>query len=157
MTIWWKIGEVAVAAAAFFIGGYKYAAALYEEDIASMIVDYERRAKTVQENANAKLLSEREKNAQTTSELVAQIEDLSVRSREYAVRVDRLQRDLAARAKVSASDSGACKSCEQRFAKCARLLSKGVGLAGEGSELAERIAIRKDALAEFVNVKNGDF
>ena len=81
MSVWWKIGAVAVAAAAFFMGGYKYAAALYEEDIASMIADYERRAKTVQENANAKLLSEREKNAQTTSELVAQIEDLSVRSR----------------------------------------------------------------------------
>lgn len=157
MSIWVKIGAVAVAAAAFFMGGYKYAAALYEEDIASMTADYERRAKTVQEKANEKLLSEREKNAQATSELVARIEDLSVRGRESAVRADRLQRELAARAKVSASDSSACKSCEQRFARCARLLSEGVGLAGEGSQLAERIAIRKDALAKLMNVKNGDF
>ena len=36
MSTWIKIGAVAIAAAAFFIGGYKYAAALYSEDIAQM-------------------------------------------------------------------------------------------------------------------------
>lgn len=149
MMIWWKIGAVAVAAAAFFMGGYKYAAALYEEDIASMIADYERRAKTVQENANAKLLSEREKNAQATSELVARIEDLSVRSRESAVRVERLQRELTNRAKVSRTESSSCRDCEERSARCAELLSEGIGLAREGGELSERIAVKKDAVVRL--------
>lgn len=151
MSVWWKIGAVAVAAAAFFMGGYKYAAALYEEDIASMIADYERRAKTVQENANAKLLSEREKNAQTTSELVAQIEDLSVRSREYAVRVDRLQRDLAARSKVSRAESDPCRACKERCSKCEELLSEGIGLVQEGRELSESISVRKDAIVKYLS------
>lgn len=151
MSVWWKIGAVAVAAAAFFMGGYKYAAALYEKDIASMIADYERRAKTVQENANAKLLSEREKNAQTTSELVAQIEDLSVRSREYAVRVDRLQRDLAARSKVSRAESDPCRACKERCSKCEELLSEGIGLVQEGRELSESISVRKDAIVKYLS------
>ena len=155
--IWLKGAAVAFVVAAIFLAGYWFAAQGYKREIADMMADYERRSKAAQEEANAKLLSEREKNAQVTSELVARLEDLSVRGRESAVRADRLQRELAARAKVSASDSSTCKSCEQRFARCARLLSEGVGLAGEGSELAERIAIRKDALAKLMNVKNGDF
>lgn len=115
------------------------------------IADYERRAKTVQENANAKLLSEREKNAQTTSELVAQIEDLSVRSREYAVRVDRLQRDLAARSKVSRAESDPCRACKERCSKCEELLSEGIGLVQEGRELSESISVRKDAIVKYLS------
>lgn len=157
LTVWGKVAAVVGAAAVCFLGGYWVASQVYKREIQEMISDYERRSRVAQEEQNAKLLAEREKNAKTTSELLEKLNDFSVRQRNAAATADRLQRDLAARAKVSASDSGACKSCEQRFAKCARLLSEGVGLAGEGSELAERIAIRKDALAEFVNVKNGDF
>lgn len=146
---WLKGAAVAFVVAAIFLAGYWFAAQGYKREIADMMADYERRSKAAQEEANAKLLSEREKNAQATSELVARIEDLSVRSRESAVRVERLQRELTNRAKVSRTESGSCRDCEERFARCADLLSEGVGLAREGGELSERIAVKKDAVVRL--------
>lgn len=150
---WLKGAAVAFVVAAIFLAGYWFAAQGYKREIADMMADYERRSKAAQEEANAKLLSEREKNAQATSELVARIEDLSVRSRESAVRVERLQRELANRAKVSRTESGSCRDCEERSARCAELLAEGIGLADEGRGLAERIAIRKDSLVNFRETK----
>lgn len=128
-----------------FFSGYKYAASIYEAEMAEMISDYERRARDSVEEINKVLADERTKNAENTSKLLAQIDDLERRRLDSAVRVDRLQRELANRAKVSASESDPCRDCEKRLAGCSELLAEGIGLADEGRRLAERIAIRKDA------------
>lgn len=128
-----------------FFSGYKYAASIYEAEMAEMISDYERRARDSVEEINKVLADERTKNAENTSKLLAQIDDLERRRLDSAVRVDRLQRELANRAKVSASESDPCRDCEKRLARCSELLAEGVGLADEGRGLAERIALRKDA------------
>lgn len=144
-----KIFGCVVGVLVVFFSGYKYAASIYEAEMAEMISDYERRALDSAEEINQVLSKERAKNAETTSQLLAQIDDLERRSRDSAVRVDRLQRELADRAKVSASESGSCGACEKRLARCSGLLAEGVGLADEGRGLAERIAIRKDSSVKF--------
>lgn len=128
-----------------FFSGYKYAASIYEAEMAEMISDYERRARDSVEEINKVLADERTKNAENTSKLLAQIDDLERRRLDSAVRVDRLQRELANRAKVPAANADTCGACEKRLAGCSELLAEGIGLADEGRRLAERIAIRKDA------------
>lgn len=128
-----------------FFSGYKYAASIYEAEMAEMVSDYERRARNSVEEINRILAEERTKNAENTSKLLAQIDDLERRGRDSAVRVDRLQRQLASRAKVPATHPDSCGDCEKRLAGCSELLSEGIGLADEGRRLAERIAVRKDA------------
>ena len=153
LTVWGKVSAVVGAAAVCFVGGYWVAAQVYKREIADMVSDYERRSKVAQEEQNAKLLAEREKNAKTTSELLEKLNDLSVRQRNASAIADRLQRELANRAKVSRSESGSCRDCEERSARCAELLAEGIGLADEGRGLAERIAIRKDSLVNFRETK----
>ena len=128
-----------------FFSGYRYAASIYEAEMAEMVSDYERRARNSVEEINRILAEERTKNAENTSKLLAQIDDLERRGRDSAVRVDRLQRQLASRAKVPAANADTCGACEKRLAGCSELLAEGIGLADEGRRLAERIAIRKDA------------
>lgn len=128
-----------------FFSGYKYAASIYEAEMAEMISDYERRARDSVEEINKVLADERTKNAENTSKLLAQIDDLERRSRDSAVRVDRMRRELASRAKVPTPHPDSCGACEKRLAGCSELLAEGIGLADEGRGLAERIAIRKDA------------
>lgn len=149
LTVWGKVAAVVGAAAVCFVGGYWVSAQVYKREIADMVADYERRSKAAQEEQNAKLLAEREKNAKTTSELLEKLNELSVRQRNAAATADRLQRELANRAKVSRTESGSCRDCEERSARCAELLAEGVGLAQEGGGLAERIAIRKDAAVKM--------
>lgn len=149
LTVWGKAAAVVGAAAVCFVGGYWVSAQVYKREIADMVADYERRSKAAQEEQNAKLLAEREKNAKTTSELLEKLNELSVRQRNAAATADRLQRELANRAKVSRTESGSCRDCEERSARCAELLAEGVGLAQEGGGLAERIAIRKDAAVKM--------
>lgn len=128
-----------------FFSGYRYAASIYEAEMAEMVSDYERRTRNSVEEINRILAEERTKNAENTSKLLAQIDDLERRGRDSAVRVDRLQRQLASRAKVPAANADTCGACEKRLAGCSELLAEGIGLADEGRRLAERIAIRKDA------------
>lgn len=155
LTVWGKVAAVVGAAAVCFVGGYWVAAQVYKREIQEMISDYERRSKVAQEEQNAKLLAEREKNAKTTSELLEKLNDFSVRQRNASATADRLQRELANRAKVSGAKSSSCADCEKRFARCSELLSEGIGLAQEGGDLAERIAIRKDAVVSFGYEKKG--
>lgn len=140
-----KIFGCVVGVLVVFFSGYKYAASIYEAEMAEMISDYERRARDSVEEINQILADERTKNAENTSKLLAQIDDLERRRIDSAVRVDRLQRELASRAKVPATNTDTCGNCEKRLAGCAELLAEGIGLADEGRRLAERIAIRKDA------------
>jgi hypothetical protein len=128
-----------------FFSGYRYAASIYEAEMAEMVADYERQARSSVEEINRILADEREKNAENTSKLLAQIDDLERRSRDSAVRVDRMRRELASRAKVPTPHPDSCGDCEKRLAGCSELLSEGIGLADEGRRLAERIAVRKDA------------
>ncbi len=108
---------------ALFVGGYRYAAAIYGEDIAELREDYASRAQQLEEKY-------REKERATAQSLVDAWE----------------VRDAAlARASDLSGDFE-----RERLARCSGLVVRGAELVKRGVELSERTAIDKDALTKIV-------
>lgn len=137
---------VLVASAAFFVGGYQYAAALYGEDIAELREDYATRAQQLEEKY-------REKERATAQSLVDAWEE-----RDAALaRVDDLTGDVergrkqadAARRRLSGAGPDSCKSCREQLARCSGIVVRGAELVKRGVELSERAAIDKDAVVKM--------
>ena len=128
-----------------FVSGYRYAAALYGEDIAALREDYATRAQGLE----AKY---REKERGYAQSLV----DAWEARDEALARVDDLGADLervrkqsdAARRRLSAA--GTCKSEREQLARCADLVERGTELVRRGVELSERTAIDKDSVVQLV-------
>lgn len=130
-----------------FVSGYRYAAALYGEDIAALREDYATRAQGLE----AKY---REKERGYAQSLV----DAWEARDEALARVDDLGADLervrkqsdAARRRLSAAGAGTCKSEREQLARCADLVERGTELVRRGVELSERTAIDKDSVVQLV-------
>ena len=151
MNTWIKIGAVAIAAAAFFLGGYRFAAALYQADIDEM--------KAAHAMALAKKEKEARANERKQSEALSQAwEEVEKRKAELAesradsgsLRLElervRVQSDRY-RKRLSAAGPSSCKHFAERLDHCIGLLEEGSGLAAEGAELSQRVAGKHDALA----------
>lgn len=131
-----------------FVSGYRYAAALYGEDIAALREDYATRAQSLE----AKY---REKERGYAQSLV----DAWEARDEALARVDDLGADLervrkqsdAARRRLSAVTAGSCDAEREQLARCAGLLERGAELVRRGVDLSERTAIDKDALTKIVS------
>lgn len=139
---------VLVASAAFFVGGYQYAAALYGADIAALREDYATRAQSLE-------VKYREKERTYAQSLVDAWE-----ARDKALaRVDDLGADLErvrkqaadARSRLSAASAGTCDAERKQLARCADLVERGAELVRRGVDLSERTAIDKDAMAIIVS------
>lgn len=138
---------VLVASAAFFVGGYQYAAALYGADIAALREDYATRAQSLE-------VKYREKERTYAQSLVDAWE-----ARDKALaRVDDLGADLErvrkqaadARSRLSATGAGTCDAERKQLARCADLVERGAELVRRGVELSERTAIDKDSVVQLV-------
>lgn len=153
MSTWIKIGAVAVAAAALFLGGYRFAAALYQADIDAMKADH------------ALALAEKEKehraNERKQSEALSQAwDEVEKRKAELAesradsgsLRLElervRVQSD-SYRKRLSAAGSSSCKHFAERLDRCVGLLYEGSGLASEGAELSQGLSGKHDTLARI--------
>lgn len=151
MSTWIKIGAVAVAVAAVFFGGYRFAAALYQADIDEL------------KASHAMALAEKEKehraNERKQSEALSQAwDEVEKRKAELAesradsgsLRIElervRVQSD-SYRKRLSEARASACKHFAVRLERCVGLLEEGSGLAAEGAELSQRVAGKHDALA----------
>lgn len=143
-----KIVAVLVVGAAFFVGGYQYAAALYGADIAALREDYATRAQALEAKYREK---ERVQYQSLVEAWQARDEALSL--------VDALNGDIdrvrgeaaAAKRRLSANSAVACKSEREQLARCADLLERGTELVRRGVELSERTAIDKDAVVKIVS------
>lgn len=153
MSTWIKIGAVAIAAAALFLGGYRFAAALYQSDIDAMKADH------------ALALAEKEKenraNERKQSEALSQAwDEVERRKAELAesradsgsLRLElervRVQSD-SYRKRLSAASASSCKHFAVRLDRCVGLLSEGTGLAAEGADISQRVAGKHDALVRM--------
>lgn len=143
-----KNGLVLIIAVCAFFGGYRYAAALYGQDIAELREDYAARAQSLE-------IKYREKERTYAQSLVDAWE-----ARDKALaRVDDLSGDLdrvrleadAARRRLSGAAGGACNAEREQLARCADLLDRGADLVRRGVDLSERVAIDKDAIAKIVS------
>jgi hypothetical protein len=142
-----KNGLVLIIAVCAFFGGYRYAAALYGQDIAELREDYAARAQSLE-------IKYREKERTYAQSLVdaweardkalARVDDLTGD-------VERVRKQSAdARRRLSAAGAGTCKSCREQLARCAVLVERGTELVRRGVELSERTAIDKDSVVQLV-------
>lgn len=153
MSTWIKIGAVAIAAAALFLGGYRFAAALYQSDIDAMKADH---ALALAEKEKENRAHEREQSealAQAWEEVERQKADLAQsRADSGSLRLElervRVQSDHY-RKRLSAASASSCKHFAERLDRCVGLLSEGSGLASEGAELSQRLSGKHDALARI--------
>lgn len=133
---------------ALFVGGYRYAAAIYGEDIAELREDYASRAQQLEEKY-------REKERATAQSLVDAWEarDAALaRASDLSGDLDRVRLEAdAARRRLSAVTAGSCDAERKQLARCADLVERGAELVRRGVELSERTAIDKDAIAKIVS------
>lgn len=143
---WFKYLGAAFAAAAFFIGGYKYAAALYEADIADMQAQHAMAMKEKTDEYRAKEKTQAQQLADAWDELErARAESVSLHDDVDRVRVEAAHY----RAELSRANSDSCTPFRKRLARCTDLLAEGASLSSEGAGLAERVAARKDAVVKI--------
>ena len=151
MSTWIKIGAVAIAAAALFLGGYRFAAALYQSDIDELKAAHamalakkekENRANERKQNeALAQAWEEVERRKAELAESRADSSSLRLELERVRVESDRYRKRL------SATGANACKHFAVRLDRCVGLLEEGAGLSSEGAEISQRVAGKHDALA----------
>lgn len=131
---------------ALFVGGYRYAAAIYGEDIAELREDYASRAQQLEEKY-------REKERATAQSLVDAWEarDAALaRASDLSGDLDRVRLEAdAARRRLSGAGPNSCKSCREQLARCSGIVVRGAELVKRGVELSERAAIDKDAVVKM--------
>ena len=136
VSVWMKVGAVAVGAVACFLGGYQVAAALYGRDIAQLREDYATRAQMLEEEY-------RGKEALARQSLIAAWEERDAAHREADRRVadlDALARGLrdenaALRREMSRAPGDPCAPCGRALSECTRLLDESAGLLTEGAKV----------------------
>lgn len=153
MSTWIKIGAVAIAAAALFLGGYRFAAALYQADIDELKASH---AMALAEKEKENRANERKQNEALSAaweEVERQKADLAEsRADSGSLRIElervRVESD-SYRKRLSATGASSCKHFAERLDRCVGLLSEGTGLAAEGAEISQRVAGKHDALVRM--------
>lgn len=143
----WKYGAVLAMSAAFFFAGYRYAAAIYGEDIAALREDYASRSLAIEEKY-------REKERDATQALVSAWEERDkalARVDALNVDVDRVRREAdAARRRLSSASAATCQSERKQLERCTELVERGSDLLRRSVTLSERVAIDKDAIVSVL-------
>ena len=131
---------------ALFVGGYRYAAAIYGEDIAELREDYATRAQSLE-------IKYREKERNYAQSLVEawEVRDAALaRASDLSGDLDRVRLEAdAARRRLSGAGAGTCKLEREQLARCADLVERGAELVRRGVDLSERTAIDKDAVVKI--------
>lgn len=153
MPTWLKIGAVAIAAAALFFGGYRYAAALYQADIDELKASH---AMALAEKEKENRANERKKNEALSAaweEVERQKEELAesrADSGSLRIELERVRVESNRyRKRLSAAGTNSCKHFAERLDRCVGLLEEGAGLSSEGASLSQRVAGKHDALARL--------
>ena len=153
MTTWIKIGAAVFAVAALFLGGYRFAAALYQADIDEL--------KATHAMALAKKEKENRANERRQADALARAwEEVEKRKAELAesradsgnlrIELERV-RNLADnyRARLSRAGTDSCKHFAKRLSSCVGLLEEGSSLSEEGASLSQRVSGKQEALARL--------
>lgn len=133
---------------ALFVGGYRYAAAIYGQDIAALREDYATRAQKLEE-------SYREREALSAAKIRAAWEERDIalaRANDLATDLDRVRSEsAAARRRLSATAEGPCKPCEEQLARSTGIVERGAVLLQRCVRLSQRVAIDKDAVVKIAD------
>lgn len=143
---WFKWAGAALAAVAIFVSGYKYAAAIYEADIADMQTQHALAMKEKTDEYRAKEQNQAQQLADAWDALErARAESVDLRADVARVR-DEADRY---RAELSRADADSCTPVRKRLASCVGLLEEGAELSEEGASLSQRVSGKQEALARL--------
>ena len=143
-----KIAGAVLTVLLAFGGGYRYAAALYGEDIAALREDYAEQARILEEKYRAT----EQKQTQVLVAAWQERDAALARADRLSGDVERVRKQAAdARRRLSAVGSDTCDAERKQLARCADLLERGTELVRRGVELSERTAIDKDAVVKIVS------
>lgn len=143
-----KIAGAVLTVLLAFGGGYRYAAALYGEDIAALREDYAEQARILEEKYRAT----EQKQTQVLVAAWQERDAALARADRLSGDVERVRKQAAdAKRRLSAAAGGACDAEREQLARCADLLERGSELVRRGVELSERTAIDKDAVVKIVS------
>ena len=145
-----KISAVVFAAAVFFFGGYRFAAALYQSDLDELKAAHALALAEKQKEISANERKQNEALSQAWDELErrkAELAESRADSGSLRLELERV-RQLAERhrAGLSSARANPCKHFEERLDRCVGLLNEGAGLAAEGAELSQRASAKHDAV-----------
>lgn len=151
MSTWIKIGAVVFVAAALFLGGYRFAAALYQADIDEMKASHALALVEKEKEARANERKQSEALSQAWEEVERQKADLAesrADSGNLRIELERV-RQLADRylKRLSAAGASSCKHFAERLDRCVGLLEEGASLSSEGAGLSQRVSGKHDTLA----------
>lgn len=131
-----------------FVSGYRYAAALYGEDISALREDYATRAQGLE----AKYREKERGYAQSLVDAWEARDEALARVDDLGADLERVRKQAAdARRRLSGAGPDSCKSCREQLARCSGIVVRGAELVKRGVELSERAAIDKDALTKIVS------
>lgn len=153
MSTWIKIGAVAIAAAVVFLGGYRFAAALYQADIDELKASHAMALAEKEKENRAYERKQSEALAQAWEEVERQKAELAesrADSGSLRLELERV-RQLADRyrKRLPAAGASTCKHFAERLERCVGLLEEGAGLSSEGAEISQRVSGKHDALARL--------
>ena len=143
---WVKSVGCAVAVLLIFGAGYKYASAIYKEEIAQIRAEHALATKELTDEYRAKEQSQ----AQQLADAWDQLERARTESVDLRSDVERV-RELADnyRSRLSAAGSDSCDAIRERLAGCTKLLEEGAKLSSEGAGLLGKVAAKKDAVVKI--------
>lgn len=146
VSTWLKAGVTALFVALAFFSGYRYAAALYEADIAELIAEH---AKNSKELTNDYRRKERE-SAKKLVEAWNALERARAESADLRVDVDRVRNQATAlERKLSRANAASCASERKLLAGCTGLLARGADLVERCENVARDSASKHDAVVEL--------
>lgn len=153
MSLWVKIGAVAFAAAALFLGGYRFSAALYQSDIDELKAAHALALAEKQKEISANERKQNEALSQAWDELErrkAELAESRADAGSLRVELERV-RQLAERHRsgMSSASANPCKHFEERLDRCVGLLEEGAELSAESAELSQRVSARHDAVVKI--------
>lgn len=145
---WIKYLGAALAAAALFVSGYKYAAALYEADIADLQAQHALAMKDKTDEYRAKEQSQAQQLADAWDALErARAESVNLRGDVDRVRneADRYLSRLS-----SADRKSSSSSYQTQVFTCTRLLKESAELLEEGGRMAQEFAIGGETVVRLL-------
>lgn len=145
---WLKYLGAALAAAALFVSGYKYAAALYEADIADMQAKHALALKDKTDEYRAKEQNQAKQLADAWDQLErARAESVDLRADVERVRneADRYLSRLS-----SADRKSSSSSYQTQVFTCTRLLKESAELLEEGGRMAQEFAIGGETVVRLL-------
>ena len=161
---WLKWAGAALAAAALFVSGYKYAASIYQAEIAE--IEKNHALALAEKTAELRANERKQMEAVTTAweeyeKTKAELTKSRATAGNLRIELERV-RNAADRNldRLPQTSANPCKHFEERYARCVGLLKEGGSLSVRGSDLASEgagllgeVAAKKDAVVKIYGGK----